>query len=133
MNEGKNTPKIKKDEKDETETDIIQNSDNNQVEEHIQQRDLPFEPSFIGDDDETEHEAANEKDEFYSLFKDNFILYDFVKGVNLRPEVFYPKKALGGFELYDKSIFEYQKGKGEGSSGSSSTRRKTKRKSTRRN
>ena len=97
---------------------------------YVMQAVLPVDwKSFaIGND-----EAANEKDEFYSLFKDNFILYDFVKGVNLRPEVFYPKKALGGFELYDKSIFEYQKGKGEGSSGSSSTRRKTKRKSTRRN
>ncbi len=51
------------DEADETEHPIVQNWDKDSVEEPAQQQDIPSEPSFIGDDDETEHEELNEKAE----------------------------------------------------------------------
>ena len=51
------------DEADETEHPIVKNWEKDSVEEPAQQQDIPSEPSFIGDDDETEHEELNEKAE----------------------------------------------------------------------
>lgn len=67
---------------------------------------LPFDyKNFAMSSDELQHE----KDPFYSQFKDNVALFDLFRLTNSRPDVFYPKKALKGFELYDRSIYQYEK------------------------
>ena len=54
------------------------------------------------------------KDPFYSQFKDNVLLYNLVRSINLRPDFYHSKDALRGFEFYNRSVFEYLPEKSEG-------------------
>ena len=68
-------------------------------------------------------EDIKTKDPFYSQFRDNVLLYNFLRVIGARPDYLYGKKALQGFEFYNRSMYEYKtesekkKGKSRGRRG----------------
>lgn len=50
-------------------------------------------------------------DPFYSQYDDNVLLYDFMRTIRAKPEVFYGKSALSTYQYYNQSMFNYEKPK----------------------
>jgi SNF2 family DNA or RNA helicase len=61
------------DEVEEKIADSVHNYNGYSVEEPVQQQDIPFVPSFIGDDDEIQHEEATEKAQVETYTPDDLI------------------------------------------------------------
>jgi hypothetical protein len=82
-----------------------------------------------------EDDDIKTKDPFYSQFKDNWLLFDFLKAVKAKPDMLYPESSLSAYTYYDKSMVDYdkpekgpakKKSSGRGSSERGSSSRKTK-------
>lgn len=60
-----------------------------------------------------EDDDIKTKDPYYSQFKNNWLLFDFLKAIKFKSDMKYPKSTLQSFEYYDKSIYAYEKNKGK--------------------
>ena len=76
-----------------------------------------------------EDDIKKNKDPFYSQFKDNWILFDLMKSLKMKGDMFYPQSSLSGFEYFDRSIYQYEKEeRGQRTTGSRKKRKSTRRK-----
>jgi hypothetical protein len=50
----------------------------------------------------------NVTDPFYSQYKDNVLLYNFMVQLGTKPDLFYGKRALSSYEHFNKSLTDYE-------------------------